>query len=81
VHARTFNEVAEFLTPEDFYHPALKAIFESMTELERNAKPIDALTVAEQMRGAESFDKLRAFGGADYLTELMAKVVTVENIG
>ena len=81
VHPRTFNDVAEFLTPEDFYHPALRAIFESMTELERTSKPIDALTVAEQMRASESFDKLRAFNGADYLTELMAKVVTVENIG
>ena len=33
------------------------------------------------MRALETFDKLRAFNGADYLTELMSKVVTVENIG
>ena len=32
------------------------------------------------MRALETFDKLRAFNGADYLTELMSKVVTVENI-
>jgi replicative DNA helicase len=81
VHPRTFNDVSEFLTPDDFYHPALRAIYEAMIELDRVSKPVDALTVAEQMRAAESFDKLRAFGGADYLTELMAKVVTVENIG
>src|SRR6185503_14471398 len=81
VHPKTFNDVTEFLTPEDFYHPALKAIFEAMIELDRVSKPVDALTVAEQMRASETFDKLRAFGGADYLTELMAKVVTVENIG
>ena len=80
VHARTFNDVTEFLTAEDFYHPALRAIFEAMLELDRVGKPIDALTVAEQMRAGETFDKLRAFGGADYLTELMSKVVTVENI-
>ena len=81
VHARVFSDVSEFLTPEDLYHPALRAIYEAMLELDRASKPIDALTVAEQMRAAETFDRLRAFGGADYLTELMSKVVTVENIG
>jgi replicative DNA helicase len=81
VHPRTFNEVAEFLTAEDFYHPALKAIFTAMVELERDSKPIDALTVVEQLRASETLDRLRAFNGPDYLTELMGKVVTVENIG
>ena len=80
VHPKKFNEVAEFLTPEDFYHPALKAIYESMIELDTASKPIDALTVVEQMRALDTVDKLRAFNGPDYLTELMAKVVTVENI-
>jgi replicative DNA helicase len=80
VHSRKFNDVAEFLIADDFYHPALRAIYEAMIELDSSSKPIDALTVAEQMRALETFDKLRAFNGADYLTELMAKVVTVENI-
>ncbi|HEX8952689.1 MAG TPA: replicative DNA helicase, partial [Polyangia bacterium] len=53
---------------------------EAMIELDAASKPIDTLTVVEQMRALETFDKLRAFNGADYLTELMSKVVTVENI-
>jgi replicative DNA helicase len=81
VHARVFDDVSEFLKPDDFYHPALRAIYEAMIDLAHASKPIDALTVAEQMRAAETFDKLRAFGSSDYFTELMAKVVTVENIG
>ncbi len=81
VHPAKFNEVAEFLTPEDFYHPALRAIYESMLELDATSRPIDALTVVEQMKAQETIDRLRAFNGPDYLTELMAKVVTVENIG
>ncbi|HEY2749104.1 MAG TPA: replicative DNA helicase [Polyangia bacterium] len=81
VHARKFNDVAEFLVGEDFYHPALRAIYEAMLELDSASKPIDALTVVEQMRALETIDRLRAFNGADYLTELMSKVVTVENIG
>ncbi|MDB4970341.1 MAG: dnaB [Myxococcales bacterium] len=81
VHARKFNDVAEFLVPDDFYHPALRAIFEAMVELDSSSKPIDALTVVEQMRALETFEKLRAFNSADYLTELMSKIVTAENIG
>jgi replicative DNA helicase len=80
VHPRKFNDVAEFLQPDDYYHPALRAIYEAMIELDHTSKPIDALTVVEQMRALETVDKLRAFNGPDYLTELMAKVVTVENI-
>lgn len=80
LHAATLNKVAEFLLAEDFYHPALRAIYEAMLELERASKPIDVLTVAEQMKSLETIDKLRAFNGVDYLTELMGKVITVENI-
>ena len=81
VHPRKFNDVAEFLVADDFYHPALRAIYEAMIELDAASKPIDSLTVAEQMRALETFEKLRAFNGADFLTELMSKVVTAENIG
>jgi replicative DNA helicase len=80
LHPVAFNKVAEFLTPDDFYHPALRAIYEAMMELERSGKPIDSITVVEQMKALETLDKLRAFNGPDFLTELMGKVVTVENI-
>jgi replicative DNA helicase len=81
VHARKFTEVAASLKADDFYHPALRAIYEAMVELDGASRPIDSLTVVEQMRSLGTADKLRAFGGADYLTELMAKVVTAENLG
>ena len=42
LHPISFNKVAEFLLPDDFYHPALRAIYEAMMELERSSKPIDA---------------------------------------
>lgn len=80
VHPRKFNDVAEFLQPDDFYHPALRAIYEAMIELDAATKPIDALTVVEQLKATENIAKLRAFNGGDFLTELMSKVVTVENI-
>lgn len=79
VHQRKFADVA-FLAVDDFYHPTLRAIFEAMAELDGASKPIDTLTVVEQMRASGTLDKLRAFNGAEYLGELMAKVVTVDNL-
>jgi replicative DNA helicase len=80
VNPKKFYEVSAELQPDDFYHPALRSIYEAMIELDHAGKPIDALTVAEQMRALGTIDKLRAFGGTDYFTELMAKIVTTENI-
>lgn len=80
VHPRVFADVNGEVNPEDFYHPALRAIDEAFVELDRAGKPIDPLTTWEQMRGLGTFDKLRAFGGADYFTTLMGGVVTIENI-
>lgn len=81
VHSRKFDEVSPVLGAEDFSHPALRAIYDAMVELNAQSRPIDPLTVAERMRSMGTFENLRAFNGADYLTDLMAKVVTVENIG
>jgi replicative DNA helicase len=80
VHSRKLSEVVPLVRVEDFYHPALRAIYEAMLELDAESKPVDALTVAELMRAQGTFDKLLAFDGSGYLTDLMAKVVTVENI-
>lgn len=81
VHQRKLADVARLIAPPDFRHPGLRVIYEAMVELDADAKPIDLLTVIEQMRSAETLEQLRVFGGEDYLVELMSKVVTVENIG
>jgi replicative DNA helicase len=80
LHPTSFNRVVEFLHADDFHHPALRAIFDAMVELERASKPIDTLTVVEQMKAAEMLDKLRSVNGPDFLLELQTKVVSVENI-
>ena len=68
VHPRKFNEVAEFLVADDFYHPALRAIYEAMIELDAH---VQAHRRAHRRRAdarrSRRFDKLRAFNGADYL--------------
>jgi replicative DNA helicase len=79
VHQRCFEDV-RFLAPGDFYHPALGAIFEAMRELDAQSKPIDVLTVAEQMRSMDTFNKLRAFNGAEFLDDLTGRIVSFENV-
>ncbi len=79
-NGRTLNQVAEHLEIDDFYHPANRAIYEAMVELDHQSRPIDLITVAEQMRAADTIGKLRAFHGEAYLAELANKVATVENI-
>lgn len=80
VRAAQFGQVAEFLRPEHFHHTTLAQIFQAMVALDSASRPIDPLTVVEQLKISETFHALNAYGGANYLTELMAKVVTVENI-
>lgn len=75
-----FVDVAEILGAEHFYFPPLRAIFEAMVELDQQSKPIDIITVAEQMRKSETIGKLKAYNGEAYLAELANSVATIENI-
>ena len=64
---------------EDFYHPAHRAIFGAMLELDSRSQPIDPITVADQLKQDD-----RARGIADpeaLLADLAARVPTAENIG
>lgn len=79
-NGKAFGQVVERITVHDFYHEPLKAIFASMIELDQQSKPIDIVTVAEQMRQSDLLPKLRAYNGEAYLAELATQVATVENI-
>lgn len=80
LHPRTWNHVVGKVAWPEFYHPAHSAIFRAMTELDDAGKPIDAITVAEQMRANDTFHTLRAFNGEGYFAELTNAVVTIENL-
>jgi hypothetical protein len=62
---------------EDFFVPAHRTIYEVMTELWQNGKPIDliSLTVSLRDRG-----RLGAVGGAGFVTELFTFVPTGANV-
>lgn len=62
---------------ESFYSDAHQAIFKAIVELFRQSKPIDLLTVTEQLRTQAD---LELVGGAYYLVELTNRVSSAANI-
>ncbi len=71
------NQVLELVVGEDFYYPAHEAIFNSIVALEQLGKPIDVITLEEQLR---SDDQLGKVGGTAALAALLTRVPTAENI-
>lgn len=63
--------VQEYLTADAFYLQEHRIIFEAISELARDLKPVDLLTVTEQLKQRK---QLKAVGGATYLASLTQKV-------
>ena len=67
----------ESLRPDDFYDPANREIFAAMVTMAAESRPIDLVTLDEELtrRG-----RLDAIGGAAYLIELSQGVPSAANI-
>ena len=70
------NQV-ETLTPDDFYDPKHREVFTAMKTLETKSRPIDVVTLEEQLTQA---GKAAAVGGLSFLTDLVSVVPTADNI-
>ncbi|QBP42901.1 replicative DNA helicase [Paenisporosarcina antarctica] len=68
---------AEILQFEDFYRVAHQKIFQTMNSLSDQGKPIDVVTVTEEL---SSKRELEDVGGLSYLTEIANSVPTAANI-
>jgi len=64
-------KVADILTAQDFYHPAHRAIFDTIISLFDSGEPIDMLTVSSRLKKE---NKMKQAGGTEYLAELVSKV-------
>jgi replicative DNA helicase len=60
-------KVADKLTPDDFFDPRHRRIYEAVTQLYEKRKPIDVLTLSDQLKASEFLDSI---GGPGYLAEL-----------
>lgn len=70
-------QIASLLVPADFYDPAHGIVFEAMLELYSRNRPIDILTVRENL---DDKKKLEWMGGNVFLAELAASIFTSANI-
>jgi replicative DNA helicase len=69
--------VAELgLHAHDFYKPAHQHIYEAIRVLVSTGQPIDAVTVAEELRRASLLDEV---GGSPYLIDLQAATPAISN--
>ncbi len=70
-------QVADLLTPSDFYKPAHGSIFKAILKLYEKSQPIDILTCTNCLKEDGS---LEAVGGAAYLTKLIDGVPTSSHV-
>ena len=73
---RAAEEIVTILDEQDFYRPAHRLIFKAMKQLIHNHKPIDILTLKDELldRG-----NLLDIGGEDYLLEIAEYVPSPSN--
>ena len=76
IETSAFDHV-QFLKPEMFYNTAHQAIFEAIATLNKNSKPVDIITVVEQLRAT---GKLEETGGPFFITQLTAGVASSAHI-
>ena len=72
-----YMNVCELLVPDSFYDPVNKKIFEAITTLGVNQKPIDIITVTEQLRRDGTLEEV---GGAVHIAELTSRVYSSANL-
>ncbi|MBR3505353.1 MAG: replicative DNA helicase [Clostridia bacterium] len=76
--AQTVMLAQESLTADDFYDPAHREIFDAMMSLSGRARPVDLVTLDEELTRRGSLDGV---GGLDYLISLSQFVPTTANAG
>lgn len=72
-----FSMVSEILYPETFYEPRNQHVFTAIRTLNMEEKPVDILTVAEELK---RMGKLEEVGGAPYIVELSSLAASSANI-
>lgn len=68
INSETYYEIAQIVTPEDFYIIRHRWIWEAYQTLMEQQKPLDYLTVCDQL---EQVQKLNDVGGEPFITALI----------
>ncbi len=73
IDEETLADISEHVKPKDFYDKRHATIFAGMTRLYERHKPVDLLTLSDELKKK---DELDVVGGSAYLTELTNYVPT-----
>ena len=71
------STVIEFVRGDDFYDPRNKEAFEGIMDLFNVDKPVDIITLSEQLKLRGTYDKV---GGEIYMVEIATAVSTSANV-
>lgn len=74
---RLCNQAMETLRRDDFYLESHRKIYEKMIALSEQGRPIDPVTLAEELRRMGEYE---AIGGASYVAGLIDNIPRLENI-
>src|SRR6185369_14313105 len=74
---RLCNQAMEILRPDDFYLDAHRKIYEKMIALSEQGRPIDPITLGEELRRVGEFEHV---GGGSYVAGLIDTIPRLENI-
>lgn len=72
-----YSVVCDILTPESFYEPRYQKIYNAIAKLGFNQRPIDMLTVTEELRQEGILEEI---GGAIFISELTGRVQSAAHI-
>lgn len=76
LHADCIDIVIQILEPDYFYRPAHQTIFQILVEMRNDRKPIDLVSLPEELRRRKQLESL---GGIDYLVALVEGVPDAAN--
>ena len=68
-----YSTVCDLLKPESFYEPSNQLIYEAIQQLGAAQKPVDMLTVTEQLRQNDTLEKV---GGPVFIADLTSRVAS-----
>jgi replicative DNA helicase len=69
-----------YLDDDAFYHPAHRAIWQAILDVDEHKIAVDTVSVLDALRRLDLLRNLRSEGGDEYLSTLQLRVVTVENV-
>jgi replicative DNA helicase len=76
LHAPSIDLVVQIVRPEQFYRPAHQLIFSVLVDMSQASKPIDLVTLREELARRKQLEQV---GGIDYLVALAEGVPTAAN--